>query len=562
MGFVADIVEGAFDAVGDVFEAVGDVVEDVGDVVGDALEYVGNTVENVIKDPLPTLLSIAGSAIGIPPPLTSAAITAARGGDLEDIVLSAGTSYVAGQSGQFVSSNVAPAISETLTSFGVEDAVLNKAITDAAGRAIVGGLTSELRGGDFEQGALSGFTGSLVSSGVKEFGGDLDPTIQRTISSGLTAAALGQDPSAAIGSSIIREGLSSPLLKQGLQAITDEPWGVNLQTYGDAEAQEGGFYGISPTYLTYEGSGDAEAQEGGFYGMPSYYESLGYSPETIKQIYEGTYSKYQQAEADAREQLGDLYDLVYPEGFPTSSSVYEGLGYDANLINQLLSGTYYGPEQTEAEVRQQMGDELFNLAYPQGYSAALYGSATMPTTGSTTGTRTTTATRSGLGGTLTSNQNNLAQDNLLGSKVSISDPQSNFLFTGQPTQQIGKDYGQIIKELASVLGTRGYKVGGSVHVPGPEGKFYEKHAQRSFAVGGPGTGQSDDIPTMLSDGEYVIDADTVAALGDGSSKAGAQVLDKFREEIRRHKRSAPTDRIPPKAKNPLVYLKSAKKSKG
>jgi len=67
---------------------------------------------------------------------------------------------------------------------------------------------------------------------------------------------------------------------------------------------------------------------------------------------------------------------------------------------------------------------------------------------------------------------------------------------------------------------------------------------------------------MLSDGEYVFDADTVAALGDGSSKAGAEILDKFRQEIRSHKRSAPTDRIPPKAKNPLAYLKSATKSKG
>ena len=78
-------------------------------------------------------------------------------------------------------------------------------------------------------------------------------------------------------------------------------------------------------------------------------------------------------------------------------------------------------------------------------------------------------------------------------------------------------------------------------------------------MGGPGTGQSDDIPTMLSDGEYVIDADTVAALGDGSSKAGAEVLDKFRQEIRKHKRSASVDKIPPKAKNPLSYLKAAQK---
>jgi hypothetical protein len=67
---------------------------------------------------------------------------------------------------------------------------------------------------------------------------------------------------------------------------------------------------------------------------------------------------------------------------------------------------------------------------------------------------------------------------------------------------------------------------------------------------------------MLADGEYVIDADTVAALGDGSSKAGAEVLDLFRENIRAHKRSAPTDKIPPKAKSPLEYLKTAQKPKG
>lgn len=79
-------------------------------------------------------------------------------------------------------------------------------------------------------------------------------------------------------------------------------------------------------------------------------------------------------------------------------------------------------------------------------------------------------------------------------------------------------------------------------------------------VVGKGTGQSDDIPALLSDGEYVIDADTVAALGDGSNKAGAKVLDEFRELIRQHKRAAPADKIPPKAKSPLAYLKEAKKN--
>ena len=77
-------------------------------------------------------------------------------------------------------------------------------------------------------------------------------------------------------------------------------------------------------------------------------------------------------------------------------------------------------------------------------------------------------------------------------------------------------------------------------------------------VQGEGDGQSDDIPAMLADGEYVIDAETVAQLGNGSNKAGAKMLDDFRENIREHKRSAPTHKIPPKSKSPLAYLKGAK----
>jgi hypothetical protein len=77
-------------------------------------------------------------------------------------------------------------------------------------------------------------------------------------------------------------------------------------------------------------------------------------------------------------------------------------------------------------------------------------------------------------------------------------------------------------------------------------------------VQGAGDGQSDDIPAMLADGEYVIDAETVAQLGNGSNKAGAKMLDEFRENIRAHKRSAPTHKIPPKSKSPLAYLKGAK----
>ena len=80
----------------------------------------------------------------------------------------------------------------------------------------------------------------------------------------------------------------------------------------------------------------------------------------------------------------------------------------------------------------------------------------------------------------------------------------------------------------------------------------------SHYVQGAGGGQDDLIDARLADGEYVFDADIVAALGDGSNKAGADKLDRMREAIRAHKRSAPNDKIPPKAKSPLAYLKGLK----
>jgi hypothetical protein len=64
----------------------------------------------------------------------------------------------------------------------------------------------------------------------------------------------------------------------------------------------------------------------------------------------------------------------------------------------------------------------------------------------------------------------------------------------------------------------------------------QEYAPRSnFAVGGPGDGRDDKIPAMLSDGEYVIDAETVALLGNGSNKAGAELLDNFRVNVRKQK---------------------------
>ena len=89
--------------------------------------------------------------------------------------------------------------------------------------------------------------------------------------------------------------------------------------------------------------------------------------------------------------------------------------------------------------------------------------------------------------------------------------------------------------------------------------FRARFGKRGYAHGGgvdgPGGGRDDAIDARLSDGEYVIDAETVALLGDGSSKAGARRLDDFRVKVRKHKgRSLAKGDFSVKAKDPHAYL--------
>jgi len=114
--------------------------------------------------------------------------------------------------------------------------------------------------------------------------------------------------------------------------------------------------------------------------------------------------------------------------------------------------------------------------------------------------------------------------------------------------------------LMAAGGTRhGKNAGRPMNVVHHEGKM-RMDFRSGDAVTGAGDGQSDDIPAMLADGEYVIDSEIVSALGNGSTKAGSELLDKFREEIRKHKRGGPLHTIPPKSKSPLQYLEMAMKN--
>ncbi len=75
-------------------------------------------------------------------------------------------------------------------------------------------------------------------------------------------------------------------------------------------------------------------------------------------------------------------------------------------------------------------------------------------------------------------------------------------------------------------------------------------------VSGAGSGRDDIINARLSDGEFVVDAETVALLGDGSNKEGARRLNHMRENLREHKgKTLSKGKFSPNAKAPLQYMR-------
>lgn len=71
-------------------------------------------------------------------------------------------------------------------------------------------------------------------------------------------------------------------------------------------------------------------------------------------------------------------------------------------------------------------------------------------------------------------------------------------------------------------------------------------------------GQDDSVPALLSDGEFVLSADVVSALGDGNNAAGAKRLEEMMRKVRAERNKGGTE-LPPKAKAPLAYMKKGKK---
>jgi len=89
-------------------------------------------------------------------------------------------------------------------------------------------------------------------------------------------------------------------------------------------------------------------------------------------------------------------------------------------------------------------------------------------------------------------------------------------------------------------------------------RMYAKPKARGGPIRGIGGGQDDKIPALLSDGEYVVSAQDVSDLGDGSNEEGARRLDEMRKLIRKRAGRKNIRSIAKPQKNVKSLMRAAK----
>lgn len=175
-------------------DQIGDGLRAVGDVAGDALRAVGkgiqklgdfarDTIRAIAKDPLPTLLSYAGTFIGIPPYVTSSVITAAKGGNLEDIAKSAAISYattsfmsdtqIGADIKNYTTNQWAGDFTDSMMEkfdLSADQAVqISRVASSSLNSSLIGGINAALSGKSIATGISSGFTSGLVYSSTDSY---------------------------------------------------------------------------------------------------------------------------------------------------------------------------------------------------------------------------------------------------------------------------------------------------------------------------------------------------------------------------------------------------------
>jgi hypothetical protein len=439
------------------------------------------------------------------------------------------------------------------------------------GSAAIGGLSSAASGGNVLQGALGGALGAGAGSALGGAVGDalgttLGDTAKNVIGSSLIGGAQGAISGQGFGAGAL-QGASGGYLGStlgGAAGAFDGKLGAGLQTAGQ---QFGNALTMGATPQ------DALAQ-GALSGLAAAYQAPSAAPK--KSIYDITPADTGGLGLKAPSDLaveGLRAPAVNTASFPSA-----GVGVDYSL-NSGMTPTFRGPETMAADYSL-YGQPQAPVASAQpemgtGIQASPLNAIATQTAELTPNVPKGTAGPANKGFSVGNAAAILPLLSLFGGAqtpeevqqvVSTMTPEQREYFS-RPLRTWNWDMlGAAAKiegiPVGNYIARNWDKVsGGAFDNPEEEKPKLARGGalnRMAYLASGGGTGRSDSIDAKLSDGEYVMDAETVALIGDGSTNAGARRLDQMRSKIRQHKgKSMARGKFSANAKSPLAYLKGA-----
>jgi hypothetical protein len=383
------------------------------------------------------------------------------------------------------------------------------------GGSLIGGAQSAASGGDFLTGAVQGglgsYAGSTLSGAASNVGGQLGAGLQTAGQQFGNALTMGADPKQALA-----QGALSGLAAAYAAPAAPEPKSI----YDITPAETGGLGLKAPSDIAIEGLRAPAANTASFpsaglgvdYSVDSGMTPTFKGPETMA----ADYSLYSQPQAPA-----------------VSAQPEMGTGIQASPLNAIAAQTAAGTPGTSGTVGNAPANKGFSLGTAANMLPllSLFGSAQTPEE--------------------------------IQQVVSQMTPEQQEYFN-RPMRTWNWDTLSAAAKIqglpiGSYIARNWDKVGGGMYdKPEEEPKQLARGGALTRLARGGGSGRDDTIPARLSDGEYVMDAETVALLGDGSTSDGARRLDQMRAKIRQHKgKSMARGKFSANAKSPLAYLKGA-----
>lgn len=579
MGAVAEIVVAPLKAVESVGKAVGNAVSDVGNFVNKEIiqpvaKTVEKTVEAAIKDPIGTAVKVA-TAIYAPEllPAANATVALANGASPDQALKSAALTYVGQNVAQGVGDYVKPEMAETFT---------NPAVANAATNATANVAAAVATGQDPTQALVSSASGSAAGAIANEIPGfdDLSKTQKNAAVAAISATIQGKDATQSVINQAIADGIDAankalksdgPTYEEILKSnpdidtetlpntpanTTDELSQELFPTDTGAETAPITTPGTSvvenilapaasdttptpnlpapdlpapnlpipetPTKeepVAEEPTKEKPAADQGFddEALNDFYQSIGLDPASITK-----------AAAMTDDPL-EMYSQAYNEQF--MRDYYESIGIDPDSISPPSPMeedplAYLNPDPIAAQ--QKSLGQLFKSLIPANLNTpapVIHQSSIMPLLQNA-------ALYGGAGVAISS----LLDEN--GNPVTSEPvPEQSFYWNQiAPTApEDGVAYGQAqLNPLYAANGGLMSLARGGIASLGA-------YSDGGRLLKGPGDGMSDNIPAIigqkqparLADGEFVVPADVVSHLGNGSTEAGANVLYKMMEKVRR-----------------------------